>query len=198
MPDSSPGKGHVFWPYVAVFAAMIVAWRIYVGTDPAPLSIDAAGFSIFAPFYIAAQAIERLLEPAASRWNNTTVEKAALKSAKTEKSRIESLPEGDARRDLPQLEAVDSNIAIAELALAKAKSERAIPLWAAASVLGLLVCSMLGLGLIEAVSNAPSGSEFVRTVDVLLTGLAVGAGTKPLHDLISRLEKAKDNADPAT
>jgi hypothetical protein len=33
--------------------------------------------------------------------------------------------------------------------------------------------------------------------DILLTGLAIGGGSKPLHDLISRIEKAKNNAsDP--
>ena len=34
--------------------------------------------------------------------------------------------------------------------------------------------------------------------DLLVTGLVVGAGTKPLHDLVSRLEKSKEKAqDPA-
>jgi hypothetical protein len=34
-------------------------------------------------------------------------------------------------------------------------------------------------------------------VDLVLSGLAVGSGTKPLHDLISNLQKAKeDTEDP--
>jgi hypothetical protein len=57
---------------------------------------------------------------------------------------------------------------------------------------------MLGLGPVEAIAQQRPSSEFLRTVDVLLSGLAVGAGTKPLHDLIARIEKAKDNADSAT
>jgi hypothetical protein len=28
-------------------------------------------------------------------------------------------------------------------------------------------------------------------MDIAVTGLAVGAGTKPLHDLISKIEKSK-------
>jgi hypothetical protein len=84
-----------------------------------------------------------------------------------------------------------------EAGLAKAKAKRALLLWSAASFLGLVVCAILGLGLVEAIAKERPESEFIRTVDVLLTGLAVGAGTKPLHDLIARIEKAKDNADAA-
>jgi len=175
-----------------VVIAAVVAWWIYTKTDPGSLVVDADNFAVFAPFYIAAQAIERLLEPFASRWNNTTTEKSALKSAREEKKLLESPPEGEKPPTSKQIEDATAAIEKAELALAKAKASRAIPFWAFASTLGLLACSMLGLGLVAAVSKeAPSG-EFVRTVDVLLTGLAVGAGTKPLHDLISRLEKAKE------
>jgi hypothetical protein len=176
----------------------VAAWVIYTTTDPKPLIIDVDGFAVFAPLYIAAQAIERFLEPLAARVNVTTNEKAALKQTRQHLVRLEALPTDDPRRTLEALEEADRRIEQAERALAKSKAERAIPLWAAASVLGLLVCAVLGLGLIEAIAKLRPGSEFIRTVDVLLTGLAVGAGTKPLHDLIARIEKAKDSADPAT
>ena len=32
-----------------------------------------------------------------------------------------------------------------------------------------------------------------HALDILVTGLAIGGGTKPLHDLISNLQAAKDN-----
>ena len=32
-------------------------------------------------------------------------------------------------------------------------------------------------------------------VDMLVTGLAIGSGTKPLHDLISSLQKSKENRE---
>ncbi len=68
--------------------------------------------------------------------------------------------------------------------------------------ISLLICGVLGLGLLEAVATVePADSawkDVFSAVDVLVTGLAVGAGTKPLHDLISRIEKSKNNADPAT
>jgi hypothetical protein len=198
VPDSSPTKIRIALSYLIVVAAAALGWLIYTKTDPQQLVVDASGFSVFAPLYIVAQAIERFLEPLASRWNSTTDKKLELKSARSHRARLEALPAGDPNAGLANLEAADQAIVAAELALAKAKAQRAIPLWAAASALGLVVCSLLGLGLIEATATTRPESEYIRTLDVLLTGLAVGAGTKPLHDLISRIEKAKDSADPAT
>jgi hypothetical protein len=195
--DSSPSSKDITLSYTFVGAAVVAAWLIYTKTDPGAVIVDADAFTVFAPFYIAAQAIERVLEPLAARWKNTTAEKVELKRAREAKE-LAKAPPGNAVPAVEQVSAVAAAVETAELALAKAKAGRAIPLWAFASVLSLLACSALGLGLISAVSAQPSSSEFVRTVDVLLTGLAVGAGTKPLHDLISRLEKAKENADPTT
>jgi len=192
--QSAPSRKNVTRSYLAVVAAAVVAWLIYTRTDPGSIIVNADTISVFAPFYIAAQAIERLLEPFASRWNNTTEEKVELKRAQAARKLLDSTPEGEKTPSRDQISAADDKVEAAELALAKAKASRAIPLWAAASSISLLACSMLGLGLIAAVSKEPPQGEFVRTVDVLLTGLAVGAGTKPLHDLISRLEKAKEES----
>jgi len=199
---SSPSRTLIAVSYVAVVLAGIAAWFIFKCTDPDPLIVDADAFTVFAPLYVAAQAIERFLEPLAARTKPTTKEKAEVKKAIGDKEVLEAVAGlvADASVEDPkgELEEADEKVGQAERELGRAKSQRAVVLWAAASALGLLVCACLGLGLIEAVSKTASSSDFVRTVDVLLTGLAVGAGTKPLHDLISRLEKAKENADPAT
>jgi hypothetical protein len=91
----------------------------------------------------------------------------------------------------------------AQKALDAVQRTRARWAWALASIFALIVCGILGLGLIESVasvetSDGGAGKSLFERVDVIITGLAVGAGTKPLHDLISRLEKSKDKADPAT
>jgi hypothetical protein len=193
-PVSSPGGNEVVLSYVAVAAAVIVAALIYTITDPELILVDVEAFSIFAPLYIAAQAVERLLEPLASRRDTTAALKATLKQRRAETARLRSLPTATAE----EFARAQRSENAAELALAQAKSTRAVKLWAAATVISLLVCAALGLGLIEAVAKERPTSEFIRTLDVLLTGIAVGAGTKPLHDLITRIEKAKDNADSAT
>jgi len=176
----------------------IASCIIYTTTDPNPLIVDVEGFSVFAPLYIVAQAIERLLEPFAARYWVTTKQKSDLRRARQEKARLEALPADRPEPAFAALQAADNTIEAKEAALAAAKARRAIPLWAAASALGLVICAIFGLGLLEAIAKQRPSSEFIRTVDVLLTGLAVGAGTKPLHDLIARIEKAKDNADSAT
>jgi hypothetical protein len=64
----------------------------------------------------------------------------------------------------------------------------------------MAVSAALGLYLLHAV-GLPEGSwrggpfsaqGLRRWVDLLVTGLAVGGGTKPLHDLISNLQASKE------
>jgi hypothetical protein len=51
----------------------------------------------------------------------------------------------------------------------------------------MLACGAFGVGLLAA-----SGFKIPVFWDIAVTGLAVGSGTKPLHDLISHLQKSKD------
>ncbi len=37
-----------------------------------------------------------------------------------------------------------------------------------------------------------------RTFEILATGLIIGAGTKPLHDLAALIEKKKESVEAAT
>jgi hypothetical protein len=59
--------------------------------------------------------------------------------------------------------------------------------WGLASGLGCLACAVLGVGLLTAVMRAGSSTP-PPALDVLVSGLVVGAGTKPLHDLISNIQ----------
>jgi hypothetical protein len=72
--DSSPSWLTVAVTYVVIFVGCVLAWPIYTRTDPRPLIVDVEGFSVFAPLYIAAQAIERFLEPLAARLDVTTAQ----------------------------------------------------------------------------------------------------------------------------
>lgn len=63
--------------------------------------------------------------------------------------------------------------------------------WGLASGLGCLACAVLGVGLLTAVMRAGSSTP-PPALDVLVSGLVVGAGTKPLHDLISNIQASKD------
>jgi hypothetical protein len=67
--------------------------------------------------------------------------------------------------------------------------------WAAATTLGMFASAQTGIYLLAMLvtkSTAP------QAVDILATGLVIGGGTKPLHDLITRVQAAKEKSqDPA-
>jgi hypothetical protein len=91
------------------------------------------------------------------------------------------------------------------------QANRAVLMWAIASALAMLVCASVGVFLLRSVETpaptATAASTLVklaggttpkpspdnppnRWVDLLVTGLVVGAGTKPLHDLITNIQSS--------
>lgn len=64
--------------------------------------------------------------------------------------------------------------------------QKPVRLWAAACFLAMLGCGALGIFLLHAVGV----SSVSPAIDIGITGLAVGSGTKPLHDLISNIQKS--------
>ena len=68
------------------------------------------------------------------------------------------------------------------------KQARAVRMWSAACFLAMLGCGGLGIFLLHSVGL----STVPPAVDIGITGLAVGSGTKPLHDLISNIQKSSD------
>lgn len=207
--EQLPGWGLILGMVALVVVAAIAAVAAFLATDP-QLHLDPEGFAVFAPIYVAAQAIERLLEPIASRLNPTNEQKDQVKQAREEKLRAEravsaavsAAPADVGARGLPPAlgpmvtrAAAMEQSAIAALRLRR--SERRVIWWAVATAIGLLLAGFAGLGILEAMSTKDL-TDGLGAIDVVLTGLVIGGGTKPLHDLITRLEKAKDNADPAT
>jgi|GEM_PF-2824699 len=189
---------------VALFIALAVA--LYLATKNT-IVIDTTGFVVLAPIYIVAQAIERLLDPMASRLKSTVGLKTAVKIAHQNTDAAQKKYDAGVKEKASDLDALQDALntaASAELKerakLRKARSERGVILWCIATSISVLVTAALGLGLIAAISKAGTfpDKDWLHALDIILTGAAIGAGTKPLHDLISRIEKSKDAADPAT
>jgi hypothetical protein len=105
------------------------------------------GFALFTGFYIAAQAIERVLE---------------------------LVPAG--------------------LGSKQAKANRAVVFPAFGFILAVLLAEKLGLFYVQAVGV----SDLSKDWDVIITALAIAGGTKPLHDAIKRIEKAKETPPTTT
>jgi hypothetical protein len=94
----------------------------------------------------------------------------------------------------------------AQAELDQRRADKAVAYWALATSVGLLLSATLGLYLMHVVglqgdglaadgtwSGTMNAAGVRHSLDILVTGLAVGGGTKPLHDLISNLQAAKDN-----
>lgn len=116
--------------------------------------------AFFAGFYVAAQAIERLMEPFARflppAWNKAWSGYADKKPSK--KLQID----------------------------AEKAADRAILMLGIATVIGVIASASLGLYFLRALGAKPA-----LWLDIFVTALVISGGTKPLHDLISRIEKPK-------
>jgi hypothetical protein len=65
------------------------------------------------------------------------------------------------------------------------RTSRAAVMLGLAAALAMSACGYFGLGMLHAFTD--NGSP--RYVDVIVTGLGIGAATKPLHDLIRGIER---------
>ena len=123
-----------------------------------------------------------------------------------------------------QAEAAQEAAAAAQKEHHQSQANRAVLMWATAAALAMLACASLGIFLLRSIEtpsavqgstasasvrssstvpSAPSPAKNPnRLLDLLVTGLVVGAGTKPLHDLISQIQttsgKSKASASATT
>jgi hypothetical protein len=144
--------------------------------DPSPPT-PGPDISIFAILYILAQGIERVLEPLTPAFGGAEG-----------KSKDEAANERDAAlaADAPNLELAAQMQALVN----RIRRNRAIIVWGAASLLAMLACGAFGIRLL-----AIAGFDVPIFWDLAITGLAVGSGSKPLHDLISNIQKSKENRE---
>jgi hypothetical protein len=172
-PARLPWK-HIIWAYVIAAAGLALGYGLWRwlkphGFHPAP------GVSIFALLYIFAQAIERILEPFSSYFGSAKVNGQNV-------SKTAALSDLAANPSPATKAVVD-----------QARRARGIVLWGFASALGMIGSGACGVFLLHT-----AGATGARAIfDILVTGLAIGSGTKPLHDLISNVQKSKEGKEDA-
>jgi hypothetical protein len=173
-------------------AAAISWWLWDVVVEPSDF-VPRSDYTALAGVIFIATAIERLLEPV-SRY----LVPAEEQERKADASKAQAVNQA-ADRDVTEAEmkvhANDAAEAISKLR--RRKSERAIAFWAISTSIAMLFAAISGVFFLRVVSSSTTTNRFV---DLLLTGLIVGGGTKPTHDLISMLEasKNKTKTDPVT
>jgi hypothetical protein len=183
MKNLSPYVKHCYRTVIAV-GALAFAATLVLHT---PTIVIAAGFAPFAVVYIVAQALERLLEPISGVFGKVKEKKETAEDVDAAKANARTLVGAD------EVAAAKQKVVEKDKDAVKVEEERATFFWAVASCLGLAISAILGLGLIQSVASVNGGhpSDFFRAVDVVVTGLAIGAGTKPLHDLIESIQETK-------
>ncbi len=192
-----PDTSYIVGAYVSVFVAAVVAILLASKND---VTIGVSeGFAPFAVIYLVAQAIERGLQPF-----------TYLLGKSEEKSQVkEQLRNAKSARSLALVRnEADSAASATAASLAKQKkldvilADRAVLFWAIATVVSLLICGLLELGLIQSIAQVTGKSgdvpNWFQYADVVITGVAIGSGTKPLHDFIAFIQNAKQKAEPAT
>jgi hypothetical protein len=150
------------------------------------LPVLSASVGAFALLYVMAQAIERLLVPVswfgggflggvgAGGWRDFAPGSKATLAGNHQKALV------DAYRS-PSTETAD-DAAEAQHALAQYRANLTATTFGLAALAAMLVSGYAGIFLLHMV-----GLHTVAWLDILITGLAVAGGTKPLHDLISNI-----------
>ncbi len=179
----------------AAIAAVLVAWAITVSLThdtainfgslmPKPVN----GTTIFAVFFVAAAGIERFLEPISGLLPDKVDLKREAQDAKAKAGR-------------EFVHGKDATVATTMLQGAAQKEADAkdwvfgetVGFWALATILSIVVSATLKLYLPYVVGIASGG----RAIQILATGLVIGGGTKPLHDLVGYMTAAKESKQTA-
>lgn len=184
-----PSSSTIAVGYGSVVLAGAVIWYLD-GSKSLPASLSlAADVNAFALIYVAAQAVERLVEPFSLFVLPTKDDKDTVKA--------ETVTALTATSPALALEAL-SRAATAKAKVKLKKSERAVIFWALATVVGIAASAALGLRFLAVILAAPAAGAAPMVpawVDVVLTGLVIGAGAKGLHDLVQKLQKPADTGD---
>ncbi len=66
----------------------------------------------------------------------------------------------------------------------KVKRQRTLWLWVVSSVVGVLACFLFNVDFFSLIKGGYS-----PTVNIIFSGIIVGSGTKPVHDLITIIQR---------
>jgi hypothetical protein len=157
---------------VAIGAALAFVMQRW-GTHADPFKIGNQT-SAYAGLIVFAGAVERILEPF-SNWFPGTRAHNAYESA------VAALANGTPATTL-------TDVAAAKARLDRAQADRTVLLWGVATALAAIVSSASGFYLLHMIAAPDWATSIPRWVDAVVTGLIVGTGTKPLHDLITRAQ----------
>jgi hypothetical protein len=183
--SASASAGSLNWPWIVVpmlavvlvAVVMCFAYRYWIKPTPMRFMV---GYLPYAGVIAAAAALERFLEPLSKVLFTTSSRKKDAAVSKTEADKAAADPDQSATvvQQLVETAATD------QAAITRRRSGRAIIFWAIASICGLVISGSFGFFLLRSVAI----SHVNPYLDLVVTGLTIGAGTKPTHDLITSIQ----------
>ena len=155
------------------------AWNINQVMAPTPFQIGDT-MSTFGALFVFSAAVERVLEPF-SRWMPGRTEQERYERAVAD---LENGVPGAMQGAAHYKAAVDS-----------ARASRGVLMWGIATFVATLLSAGAGFYLLRMLAVNPGWNGIAPWADALVTGLVVGSGTKPLHDLITRFQQRPSLTD---
>jgi hypothetical protein len=172
---------------VGIVGGIFIAGQV----QPAPFT-PADGFSALALFYIAAQAVERIIEPFTGLVTAPAAEGAgSVKKPEAEAQRSAAIASAYKASDSSDKQQMTDLAASWHKVVEEIRNNTKIYAWGVATMLGGLASGYLGLYIMKAVGA--TGTP--QWLDIAITGVIVGGGSKGLHDLIKNIEKAKETKE---
>ncbi|NUT31790.1 MAG: hypothetical protein HOV79_01825 [Hamadaea sp.] len=153
------------------------AWLIWQNFEAPTFRATSEG-SIFAGIVVFTAAVERFMEPF-MRWlpGRAAQNRYAWALAAMENGHGSTAAAAKAKAEFDQ-----------------AKSDKGVLAWGLATALATVMSASGGFYLLHMIAENPQWDAIPTWVDALVTGLIVGGGTKPVHDLISRVQQAKEKS----
>jgi hypothetical protein len=186
------------WVLFSYLLVVLVAYVVTRRYAPPEVPAQLQGEALLAVGLFLAQALERFLEPF-SRWAGaTTVAEGAGISASKNKLRLaRDRAMAAAARAAMDIDSTAASAAATTAAKAQAaydqfRANAAVSLWSLGCVIGMILAASIHLRLLAAV-----GATVPASLDVVISGIAIGSATKPLHDLIEALKESKKKNDAA-
>ena len=179
---TQPGMPYIAFGLLALAAGFAAGLALQEHFHPGmtKLPVIPTGIGVFGILYVLAQAIERVLQPV-SWFGGGFLGGLSGGSTKTELAKkrqsavVQALNKPGSAEDAQR--AADSQHEVDQY-----KANLTATSFGVAALLAMLVSGYTGLFLLSAV-----GLHIAGWLDLLVTGLAIAGGTKPLHDAISNL-----------
>jgi hypothetical protein len=177
MAAAVPSKPAHPWSVIlglgSAVAGGVGAWNVNQMMAPSVFEVGNE-LSTFLALFVFATAVERILEPI-TRWMPGRVEQERYEKA------IADMENG--------VPGATNAAAVYKAAVDRARAARGVIMWGLATGLSTVLASAAGFCLLRMIASNSGWNGVPMWTDALITGLVVGSGTKPLHDLINRVQK---------